>query len=119
MSFLVCFVLLSVGFTVGFGVAWLRGLRLRMFVGRLFGELRAGRVFVIPLGDRFMWGGVDRELHRGVSVGRLKEKVVGHGYDFSKLVLRNTGDVESLVEQLNCRGSLGMFVDDDLLKVEG
>lgn len=50
MSFLVCLVLLSVGFTVGFGVAWLRGLRLRMFVGRLFGELRAGRVFVIRVG---------------------------------------------------------------------
>lgn len=50
MSFLVCFVLLSVGFTVGFGVAWLRGLRLRMFVARLFGEIAAGRVFMVRVG---------------------------------------------------------------------
>lgn len=69
MSFLVCLVLLSVGFTVGFGVAWLRGLRLRMFVGRLFGELRAGRVFVIRVGGvckRFRCVEVDGD---GGSVG--------------------------------------------------
>lgn len=49
MSFLACLMLLSLGFIVGFGVAWLRGLRLRVFVGRLFGELRAGRVFSLSV----------------------------------------------------------------------
>lgn len=49
MSFLVCLVLLSVGFVSGFLVAWVRGLRLRVVVGRLFGELRAGRVFSLSV----------------------------------------------------------------------
>ena len=49
MSFLWCLVLLSVGFGVGFGVEWVRNVRLRVFVGRLFGELRAGRVFVLSV----------------------------------------------------------------------
>lgn len=91
------------------------------FVGFVLGEARFSDrwdAFVIPLGRRFMWGSIDKDLHSCVSVGCLKEKVVGRGYDFSKLVLRGTGDVESLVEQLNFRGSLGMFVDDDLLKVK-
>lgn len=45
MSFVVCLVLVCLGFVAGFGVAWVRALRLRVFVSRLFSELRGGRVF--------------------------------------------------------------------------
>lgn len=44
-SFWVCFVLLFVGFVVGFCLSWVRGFRLRWFVARLFVELRSGEVF--------------------------------------------------------------------------
>lgn len=89
-------------------------------VGFVLGEARFSDrwdAFVIPLGKGFEFGGVDKEIHRSVSVGRLKEKVVGHGYDFSKLVLRGTCDVQFLLRQLNFGSSLGMFVDEDVLKV--
>lgn len=49
MSFLWCLVLLSAGFVFGFLVAWVRNLRLRVFVGGLFGELRGGRVFSLSV----------------------------------------------------------------------
>ena len=89
-------------------------------VGFVLGEARvSGRwdAFVIPLGDRFRWGRVDKELHCGVSVGRLREKVVGAGYDFSRLVLRGCGDVEDVLRALCYGDSLGVFVDEDVLKV--
>lgn len=50
MSFLVCLVLLSLGFVCGFLFAWVRALRLKMFVARLFGEIAAGRVFMVRVG---------------------------------------------------------------------
>ena len=49
MSFLWCLVLLSAGFVFGFLVAWVRNLRLRVFVGRLFSELRGGRVYSLSV----------------------------------------------------------------------
>ena len=49
MSFLVCLMLVCLGFVAGFGVAWVRGLRLRVFVSRLFSELRSGRVFCMSV----------------------------------------------------------------------
>lgn len=90
-------------------------------VGFVLGEARFSDrwdAFVIPLGDRFRWGRIDKELHSNISVGRLKEKVVGAGYDFSKLVLRGRGDVEDVLRALRYGDSLGVFVDDDVLKVE-
>lgn len=56
-----------------------------------------------------MWGNIDKELHSCISVGRLKEKVVGCGFDFSKLVLMGGKDVESVLIGLSAGGSLGMF----------
>lgn len=70
MSFFVCLVLMLLGFLAGFSLAWVRGLRLRWFVARLFSELRSGRVFSIAVNG-------SRKRYRCVEVGSDEGSVGG------------------------------------------
>lgn len=86
------------------------------FVGFVLGEARFSDrwdAFVIPTGGVSLFN-VWRD---SVSVGELKWLVADAGYDFSKLVLRRSVDVTDCLRALSCGGSLGAFVDEDVLKV--
>lgn len=66
------------------------------------------------------WDGFVIPIKRNVriSVGELKKLISDAGYDFSKLRLTKSNDVVGVLRRISRGDCLGVFVDEDVLKVE-
>lgn len=87
------------------------------FVGFVLSEARLSDrwdAFIIPTGRVSLFN----VLRDGVSVGELKKLISDAGYDFSKLRLTKSNDVVGVLRRISRGDCLGVFVDEDVLKVE-